>query len=179
VIVLGWNVPAAAGRDVAALNDPNLEVRVIPPDLLDRLNRKGQSGPVRFAGLRHLDARVVWRKATGDGEELRVELVNYVLLSPDAVETDDGGRAALRAVSESEPLALIEYWAVDPDYDGEVFRAVWRDYRGTAEKESGRVVPSAQIRLPRRPGARRVCVRAADVFGFESEVVSDVPEAAQ
>ncbi|MDO9424086.1 MAG: hypothetical protein Q7T40_07845 [Methylobacter sp.] len=28
-----------------------------------------------------------------------------------------------------EPLALIEYWAVDPDYDGQLFRSVWQDYR--------------------------------------------------
>src|SRR5665213_4470949 len=29
----------------------------------------------------------------------------------------------------AEPLALVEYWAVDPDYDDEVFRSVWQDYR--------------------------------------------------
>jgi len=36
---------------------------------------------------------------------------------------------ALRKVMNAEPLALIEYWAVDPDYDGQVFRSVWQDYR--------------------------------------------------
>ena len=74
-----------------------------------------------------------------------------------------------------EPLALIEYWAVDPDYDGEVFRSVWQDYRGNTENDNDplRVVTSAQLQLPRREGARRVCVRAVDVFGFESEVVVD------
>ena len=74
-----------------------------------------------------------------------------------------------------EPLALIEYWAVDPDYDGEVFRSVWQDYRGNTENDDDplRVVTTAQIELPRHDGARRVCVRAVDVFGFESEVVID------
>jgi len=34
----------------------------------------------------------------------------------------------------------------------------------------------AEVLLPHRPGVRRVCVRAVDVFGFESEVVVTVPE---
>ena len=35
----------------------------------------------------------------------------------------------------AEPLALIEYWAVDPDYDGQVFRSVWQDYRGNTAND--------------------------------------------
>lgn len=75
----------------------------------------------------------------------------------------------------AEPLALIEYWAVDPDYDGEVFRSVWQDYRGNTENDddSLRVVTQAVLTLPKHEGPRRVCVRAVDVFGFESEVVLD------
>jgi len=74
-----------------------------------------------------------------------------------------------------EPLALIEYWAVDPDYDGEVFRSVWQDYRGNTDNDDDplRVVTTARLQLPRKDGPRRVCVRAVDVFGFESEVVVD------
>ena len=74
-------------------------------------------------------------------------------------------------------LALIEYWAVDPDYDGEVFRSVWQDYRGNVEADGDplRVVTRARVEVPAKPGARRVCVRAVDVFGFEAEVVQTVP----
>ena len=77
----------------------------------------------------------------------------------------------------TEPLALIEYWAVDPDYDGEVFRSVWQDYRGNTENDGDelRVVTTAELDLSRTERPRTVCVRAVDVFGFESEVViSDV-----
>ena len=41
VVVLGWNFEPAIGETIAALNDPRLEVLVIPPDLLDRLKKKG------------------------------------------------------------------------------------------------------------------------------------------
>ena len=74
-----------------------------------------------------------------------------------------------------EPLALIEYWAVDPDYDGEVFRSVWQDYRATPRTMTTRCAssPTAVSTCPLKDGPRTVCVRAVDVFGFESEVVID------
>ena len=99
-----------------------------------------------------------------------------MLLSPEAINLDDANRAKLQAVINKEPLALIEYWAVDPDYDGRVFRSVWQDYRGnTANDEDAlRVVTQAVVTAPFKPGPRKVCVRVVDVFGFEAEVVSMV-----
>ena len=78
----------------------------------------------------------------------------------------------------AEPLALIEYWAVDPDYDGTVFRSVWQDYRGNTANDDDplRVVAEARFDVPSKAGARRVCVRVVDVFGFEAEVVQVVAE---
>lgn len=121
VIVLGWNFSAGIGQDIAALGDPNLEVLVIPPDLLDRLKKKGAdklASEVRFSSLQYLQASVVSRSVNGGEEELRVALDNYVLLSPEAINLDDKNRVELQKIMNSEPLALIEYWAVDPDYDG-------------------------------------------------------------
>jgi len=176
VVVLGWNFSAGIGQDINDLNDPNLEVLVIPPDLLDRLKKKGADKlaiNVRFSSLQYLQAEVASRTTDGERESLAVNLQNYVLLSPDAINLDQANRVKLQDVMNSEPLALIEYWAVDPDYDGEVFRSVWQDYRGNTENDDDelRVVTTAVLDLPRVDGLRTVCVRAIDVFGFESEVV--------
>jgi adenine-specific DNA-methyltransferase len=78
----------------------------------------------------------------------------------------------------AEPLALIEYWAVDPDYDGQVFRSVWQDYRGNTANDDDplRVVTEARFNVPYKTGERRVCVRVVDVFGFEAEAVKVVAE---
>lgn len=176
VVVLGWNFSAGIGQDINDLNDPNLEVLVIPPDLLDRLKKKGAdklASDVRFSSLQYLQAEVAARTTDGERESLAVNLQNYVLLSPDAINLDQANRAKLQEVMNTEPLALIEYWAVDPDYDGEVFRSVWQDYRGNTENDGDelRVVTTAVLDLPRIDGPRTVCVRAVDVFGFESEVV--------
>lgn len=174
VIVLGWNFAAGIGSDIAKLNDTNLEVRVIPPDLIDRLKKKGKenlAGSVTFSSLQYLTAQVVERKVTAEGEQLRVDLQNYVVLSPEALPTE--AKETIQDLMNSEPLALIEYWAVDPDYDGEIFRSIWQDYRGNTQNDNDplRVVTRAQLELPAKEGRRTVCIRAVDVFGFESEVV--------
>lgn len=70
-------------------------------------------------------------------------------------------------------MALIEYWAIDPDYDGRVFRSVWQDYRGNTANDTDvlRVVGETTLTVPAQAGPRKVCVRVVDLFGFEAEVV--------
>lgn len=180
VVVLGWNFEPSIGETITALNDNRLEVLVIPPDLLDRLRKKGGveklRGQVRFSSLQYLTLHPVQRRVQGNEETLSVRLKNYVLLSPEAINLDDANRAKLQAVANAEPLALIEYWAVDPDYDGQVFRSVWQDYRGNVANDGDplRVTTQALLTVPAKAGLRRVCVRVVDVFGFEAEVVSTV-----
>ena len=194
VVVLGWNFEPSIGETITALNDSRLEVLVIPPDLMDRLKKKGGidklRGQVRFSSLQYLTiypiARTPSRGALtpalsqGEREEnqesLTVRLKNYVLLSPEAINLDDANRAKLQQVANAEPLALIEYWAVDPDYDGKVFRSVWQDYRGNTANDADalRVVTTATVTTTAKTGPRKVCVRVVDVFGFEAEVVTTV-----
>ena len=184
VVVLGWNFEPSIGETITALHDDRLEVLVVPPDLLDRLRKKGNSveklrGQVRFSSLQYLTLHPIERTMRGSEEALTVRLKNYVLLSPEAINLDDANRAKLQQVANAEPLALIEYWAVDPDYDGQVFRSVWQDYRGNTANDADalRVVTQASLTVPAHSGPRRVCVRVVDVFGFEAEVVSTVESA--
>lgn len=185
VVVLGWNFEPSIGQSIAALNDDRLEVLVIPPDLLDRLRKKGGieklRGQVRFSSLQYVTLESATRQPADDGNE-RIEVVldNYVLLSPEAINLDEDNRRKLLRVMNAEPLALIEYWAVDPDYDGQVFRSVWQDYRGNTANDDDalRVVDRASFAVPRKAGERRICVRVVDVFGFEAEVIATVAEPA-
>ena len=180
VVVLGWNFEPSIGETITALNDSRLEVLVIPPDLMDRLKKKGGidklRGQVRFSSLQYLTIHPIAHKTDGDTDTLTVQLKNYVLLSPEAINLDDANRAKLQQVANAEPLALIEYWAVDPDYDGKVFRSVWQDYRGNTANDVDelRVVTTATVSTNAKAGPRKVCVRVVDVFGFEAEVVTTV-----
>lgn len=181
VIVLGWNFDSNIGHDIQALNQSDrLEVLVIPPDLLDRLKKKGgklKADEVRFSSLQYVKMKPIERARHGEKEALTVTLDNYVLLSPDALNLDEANKEKLQKVMNKDPMALIEYWSVDPDYDGEVFRSVWQDYRGNTENDDDpyRVVTVARLTdLPAKAGPRRVCIRVVDVFGFEAEAIAEV-----
>ncbi|KZX15707.1 hypothetical protein MBFIL_06160 [Methanobrevibacter filiformis] len=177
VVVLGWNFVQSIGQDIQQLNDKNLEVLVIPPDLLDQLKTKSNakklidSGNIRFSSLQYLKIKSPELKSYDtENEELIVELDNYVLLSPDALPLDDKNKKKLSDVIAKEPLSLIEYWSIDPDYDGEVFRSKWQDYRQntTNDNDPYNVVKKARLNVPKLDYPRTVCVKAIDVFGFES-----------
>ena len=174
VVLLGWNF--AWDISQAAQMYKDVEVLVIPPDLMDALKKRGfadlaSSGKVRFSSLQYLSLKGVRVEETENMERVIVELGNYVLLSPDNIPLDEKDKAVLADVAKNDPLALIEYWSVDPDYNGETFRSLWQDYRDNTANDGDKdhCVFSAEIVVPKKPkGTRVVCVKAVDVFGFES-----------
>lgn len=177
VVVLGWNFAFDISEAIRRYEGA-VEVLVIPPDLLDKLAKKGlkklvDDKSVRFSTLQYLTCRPMKvLPASEDEDNLVVELDNYVLLSPDNIPLDDRDKEKLQQVIDRDPLALIEYWSIDPDYDGITFRSRWQDYReNTAnDRDPLHCVYTAVLRVPRRAG-RTVCVKAVDVFGFESMVL--------
>ncbi len=179
IVVLGWNFDTKIGQIIESINDERLEVLVIPPDLLDKLKTKAsyenliKSGKVRFSSLQYLTIKPIQKKEyNGNEDEIAVELDNYVLLSPDALPLDKENKEKLEKVIAEDPLSLVEYWSIDPDYDGEVFRSKWQDYRENNDDLS--VKRSAKLVIPKGNGKRKVCVKAVDVFGFESAAVQEV-----
>lgn len=181
VIVLGWNFAFDISQAIEKYKNSNVEVLVIPPDLLDKLSKKGfkkliADKTVRFSSLQYLVVNPVEVTVNGNGEdELDISLNNYVLLSPDNIPLDDKDKEKLQQVMEQDPLSLIEYWSIDPDYDGDTFRSTWQDYRENVDNDSDPLhcVYSTRIAMPHKD-ERKVCVKAVDVFVFESQVILDV-----
>ncbi len=181
VIVLGWNFAFDISQAIEKYKNSNVEVLVIPPDLLDKLSKKGfkkliADKTVRFSSLQYLVVNPVAVKMNGNGEdELDISLSNYVLLSPDNIPLDDKDKEKLQQVMEQDPLSLIEYWSIDPDYDGETFRSTWQDYRENIDNDSDPLhcIYSTRLTMPHKT-ERKVCVKAVDVFGFESQVILSV-----
>ncbi|PIU15908.1 site-specific DNA-methyltransferase, partial [bacterium (Candidatus Gribaldobacteria) CG08_land_8_20_14_0_20_39_15] len=181
VVVLGWNFTYDITEAIHSLNDDKLEVLVIPPDLLDKLKTKASykslvdSGKIRFSSLQYLTVKpikVEVSPASPDEEIIVVELENYVLLSPDNIPLDEKDKEKLKILIAKDPLALIEYWSVDPDYDGVTFRSQWQDYRENQanDKDPFHIILKAKVVATKKSG-RAVCVKAVDVFGFESIVI--------
>lgn len=188
ITVLGWTFDPKLGEIANSIFgdfDNVVDFRVIPPDLLDQLKSKtsfkklhekvavDEDGtirtPVRFTSLQYLtlkDPVVI-------GNEVEIELENYVILSADALPLDEKNRKKMDEIIAHDPLALIEYWAIDPNYDGKTFRSVWQDYRGNTDNDNDNLHVIKKTRIPLGVSGK-IAVRAVDVFGLESEVVLEV-----
>ena len=179
VVVLGWNFAFDISQAISQYKDSNVEVLVIPPDLLDKLAKKGfkkliDDRSVRFSSLQYLVVKPVTITRHPEGDEIDVELDNYVLLSPDNIPLDDKDKEKLQDVMLRDPLSLIEYWSIDPDYDGVTFRSTWQDYRENTDNDSDPLhcIYKTRLKVEHKP-QHKVCIKAVDVFGFESQVVMD------
>lgn len=177
VVVLGWNFAFDISQAIQQYKDSNVEVLVIPPDLMDKLTKKGyekliRDKTVRFSSLQYLTVKPVAVKQEGENDELTVVLDSYVLLSPDNIPLDEKDKPKLQKVMAEDPLSLIEYWSIDPDYDGMTFRSTWQDYRENTSNDNDALhcVYSTRLKVPHKEH-RQVCVKAVDVFGFESQVI--------
>ena len=177
VVVLGWNFAFDISQAIQQYQNANVVVLVIPPDLLDKLSKKGykkliDDRSVRFSSLQYLSATLENVYQRGDHDELDIALKDYVLLSPDNIPLDEKDKEKLCEVMEEDPLSLIEYWSIDPDYDGVTFRSTWQDYRENTDNDDDPLhcVYWTRLRVPHKE-QRTVCVKAVDVFGFESQVV--------
>lgn len=182
VVVLGWNFSFDISQAIHEYADKGVEVLVIPPDLIDKLSKKGyrnliSSGTIRFSSLQYLILKPIMVETGNlpDSDLLKVELDNYVLISPDNLPLDDANKQKLQQVMADDPLALIEYWSIDPDYDGVTFRSKWQDYRENTENDNDPLhcVYAVELVVPHKAN-RVVCVKAVDVFGYESLVVKRV-----
>ena len=188
VTVLGWNFRSEIGsylNTVKEYKDGTLTVEVIPADLLDQLKSKAsfkklssqvavdQNGdiktPVRFSSLQYLTVK----DPIIENGQITIELDNYVILSADALPLDAKNKEKMNEVIARDPLALIEYWSVDPSFDGNFFKSTWQDYRNNTENDGDPLHVINKVTLP-LGDTGYVAVRAVDVFGFESEVIMEV-----
>lgn len=182
-ICLGWNFSYDISQAIRTSKD--IEVLVIPPDLLDKLSSKKtyesliKSGSIRFSSLQYLTikpiTKTIHKTEEENFDELTIELENYVLLSPDNIPLDDKDKEKLRKLIEKDPLSLIEYWSIDPDYDGEIFRSKWQDYRENTENDTDQFhcINKTIMKVPSKLN-RKVCIKSVDVFGFEAMVVENI-----
>lgn len=189
VIILGWNFSFDITEALQSLDRKIIEVLVIPPDLLDLLKKtpykdlvsddeSKKDKKIRFTTLQYLTIKQpsVSSVYESNKEEITVELENYVLLSPDTLPLDDANKEKIRSVVENSPLDLIEYWSIDPNYDGATFRSMWQDYRENEHNDSDpyRVIKTARLLVDKVEGKRKICVKAVDVFGFESMCIAEI-----
>lgn len=178
VVILGWNFVQDISQIIIDLNDSNLEVLAIPHNLLEQLKIKSKtnklikSGNLRLSSLQHLTVKKpTIENYNEELETLTVELDNYVLLSPEALPLNKKNKEKISEIIDNDPLSLIEYWSIDPDYDGKIFRSRWQNYRGNIANDNPyKVTKYAKINVPKLNRNRVICVKTVDIFGFENTI---------
>jgi adenine-specific DNA-methyltransferase len=157
-----------------------VDPRLIPPSIYDYLRKSKNPEDLieKFAKKVHFGSKpylkvgspkVAEEKGEDSGVSLAIE--RYVL-SEIPVE-NESDKAALQEISMGEQFGiLIDYWAVDWDYDGKTFRSRWQDFRGS-HKNRRSVTTRANTRLPR--GRKYdIAVRVVDVFGNDATATTSV-----
>ncbi|PSF33886.1 hypothetical protein C7H19_19375 [Aphanothece hegewaldii CCALA 016] len=115
----------------------------------------------------------------GDGNVvITIEIARYVLM--DFPLSDDKQKAELRKVIKDNFAALIDYWAVDWDYDGKTFKSQWQAIRGNGKRSSTVVTVATSPELPKgnrahpSGSARQIAVRLVDVFGNDASATVEL-----
>lgn len=93
----------------------------------------------------------------------------YVLMSFPIPEKQ---QSELRKAIKDNFAALIDYWAIDWDYDGVTFRSTWQAIRGNGKRSQTVVTFAESPDLPL--GKRTIAVRLVDVFGNDASATVEV-----
>ncbi|OLE15282.1 MAG: hypothetical protein AUI36_38190 [Cyanobacteria bacterium 13_1_40CM_2_61_4] len=152
-----------------------IEPRVIPPSIYDYLKRAKDAddmqGQVTFHEKPYLRlTSPKLRSLGGNKSEVSLGLQRYVLSE---IPLDDQTQAEqVRAVAKDNYAILIDYWAVDWDYDGATFRSRWQAFRGNGKNL--KTVPKTASTALTNGKEYRMMVRVVDVFGNDASAETSV-----
>ncbi len=102
-------------------------------------------------------------KASRRGESIEIELKKYKMADPGSLALDAKSLKNVKSLLERDSLALVDFWAVDYNYNDVVFRPqdVFLSKNGSITKAcSGNA-----------PEGAKVAVRAVDIFGRDEIIV--------
>lgn len=145
--------------------------RSIPPDIYDYLKKakdEGEIEPLRekiqFHEKPYLKLSQPTIKSLDNGKvKVTIGLERYVLFDLPVKEKE---RQKLLELMKDNFAVLIDYWAVDWDYDGRTFKSQWQEMRGAGRRTK---VVTTQASAELETGKRyTIAVRVVDVFGNDA-----------
>jgi adenine-specific DNA-methyltransferase len=107
----------------------------------------------------------------GDKQVITVTIDRYVLM---AFPVPEKQQASLRKVIKDNFAALIDYWAVDWDYDGVTFKSMWQAMRGYGKRTETVITMASSPEMPK--GKRAVAIRLVDIFGNDASAIFEVKD---
>lgn len=149
----------------------DIKLLTIPPEIYNYLKKAkdeneldGLRDKIVFHEKPYLKISTPQVRDAGNGNvAITIKIDRYVLMNFPIPERQ---QVELRKAIKDNFAALIDYWAIDWDYDGKTFKSMWQAIRGNG-KRVGTVVTLAES--PDLPAGKRViAVRLVDVFGNDA-----------
>lgn len=145
-----------------------LRAKVIPQAAIDavreRIKRKRTKDPkleaapdVHFFSPPDIEVR-----AETNAGGVTVKLTRLTVDLDDCLATQDAAKRAEIKSRITDWKALVDYWAVDWDYNGEFFRNDWQSFRTRKSKD---IAPQAAHTYSDAKGDKRIAVKVTDIFG--------------
>jgi len=107
---------------------------------------------------------------SSDKAKVTIGIDKYVLF--DIPIEKEKERLKVRAIARDNFAALLDYWAVDWDYDGLTFKSEWQAFRGFGKRV--KTVPTRTSKELERGREYSIAIRVVDIFGNDATAVVDV-----
>ena len=107
--------------------------------------------------------------------QVKIGIRRYVLMDVPVSRTtkkEQESYERLMKLAKDNFAVLIDYWAVDWDYDGGTFKSQWQAFRGNGRK--AKTVPVEALETLQTERKRTVAVRVVDIFGNDAGATLEV-----
>jgi len=151
--------------------------RQIPPDIYEYLKQAKSeedierlSDKVKFLEKPYLKLK----KPEVKENSVTIGIEKYVLYDfplGSGKKADEDREQLLHLVKDNFAI-LIDYWAVDWDYDGLTFKSQWQDLRGLGRKT--KIVITEKEHTYEKAGKHTIAVRVVDIFGNDATATIEV-----
>ena len=130
----------------------------IPHEIMDK--RAIAAGDVHFYEAAYVAAKTV----AEPGRAVRIELTDFLVAIDDYIREKVGDK--VKKWSD-----WIDYWAVDFEYDGDVFHNQWQAYRTRKEPK---LDLTSGAHTYASAGKRQILVKVVDIFGNDTTALLEV-----
>jgi adenine-specific DNA-methyltransferase len=180
IVILAWDYELDFDNDFLRLKATKKEIadcefKVIPSDVLKYLRKTGVNGgsladKITFYQKPYLRmGEPTVKQRDGDTMVVQMKIEQYVVL--DIPLKDESKRPEIEKILAKNFAALIDYWTVDWDYNGEVFRSTWQAMRDRKKGEPVPVVADSSLKKGKK---YTIAVRVVDVFGNDASVTKEL-----
>lgn len=190
LVILGWdyeyNYHQALESRLKILKDKikvQIESRDIPPDIYDYLKKakteddiEALADKVKFYERPYLRLSRPEIKDVDDRKvQIKIGIKRYVLMDIPVGHTskkEQESYNALMKLAKDNFAVLIDYWAIDWDYDGFTFKSQWQAFRGNGKR--AKTVPITATEILEKKKKRVIAVRVVDIFGNDATATIEI-----